>query len=279
MSVRLPHFLHEQGVAAVIPPLLAATGRLWAELPPFKTILYPFVLGQNGYEARLNPAQWSAFATALRQIHALRLPAELSMPLRREQFAADERETVRRCLQPGAISPAQDEVARAVRELLKAQAAIVTDLVERAERLAGLLRAEPPPFVLCHSDLHAGNLLLSDTGQLFLVDWDELLLAPKERDLMYVGGALLASGQTPAQEEALFYPDYGATTIHAAARAYYRYERIVADIAAYCRELLLSEAGGADRARALYYLRSNFEPGHTIAIAYATDRTHGGEAL
>ncbi|MCB0007911.1 MAG: hypothetical protein KDE04_15710, partial [Anaerolineales bacterium] len=84
-------------------------------------------------------------------------------------------------------------------------------------------------------------------------------------------------GLTPADEEALFYPGYGATTIHAAARAYYRYERIVADIAAYGRELLLSEAGGADREQSLYYLRSNFEPGHTIAVAYETDSTRGGE--
>ncbi|MCB0012443.1 MAG: hypothetical protein KDE34_11100 [Anaerolineales bacterium] len=66
MAVRLPHFLSEQGVKAVIPPLPTLTGRLWAELPPFRAILAPFVNGRNGYETRLNAAQWQAFARALR---------------------------------------------------------------------------------------------------------------------------------------------------------------------------------------------------------------------
>ncbi|MCB0018551.1 MAG: phosphotransferase [Anaerolineales bacterium] len=277
MAVRLPHFLSQQGIKAVIPPLPTLTGRLWAELPPFRAILAPFVNGRNGYETRLNAAQWQAFARALRQIHALQIPDEMHDQLRQEEFAPTERQAVRRFLQMGDDTPADDKVARAVRQLFREKAGAILALVERAETLAHALQLAPPPFVLCHSDLHAGNLLIDEHGLLYLVDWDEPLLAPKERDLMYVGGALLASGLTPADEEALFYPGYGATTIHAAARAYYRYERIVADIAAYGRELLLSEAGGADREQSLYYLRSNFEPGHTIAVAYETDSTRGGE--
>lgn len=276
MAVRLPHFLSDQGVKAVIPPLPTVTGRLWAELPPFRTSLAPFVNGHNGYETRLNAAQWQAFARALRQIHALQIPDEMHELLRQEEFAPTERQVVRRFLRMGDDTPADDKVARAVRQLLREKAGVILALVDRAEALAHALQLAPPPFVLCHSDLHAGNLLIDEHGLLYLVDWDEPLLAPKERDLMYVGGALLASGLTPADEEALFYPGYGATTIHATARAYYRYERIVADIASFCEELLLSEAGGADREQSLYYLRSNFEPGQTIAVAYETDTTRGG---
>ena len=39
----------------------------------------------------------------------------------------------------------------------------------------------------------------------------------------------------------------------------------------YCEQLLLSNDGGADREQALRYLKSNFEPGGTIEIAYRAD--------
>jgi hypothetical protein len=55
--------------------------------------------------------------------------------------------------------------------------------------------------------------------------------------------------------------------------AYYRYERIIQDIAAFSEDILLTPAGGADRAQALRYLMANFLPDNTLAIAYASDKT------
>src|SRR5215203_3835479 len=50
ISVELPKFLSEQGIAQIIPPLITKTGQLWAELDEFKLILYPFVDGKSGFE-------------------------------------------------------------------------------------------------------------------------------------------------------------------------------------------------------------------------------------
>lgn len=55
--------------------------------------------------------------------------------------------------------------------------------------------------------------------------------------------------------------------------AYYRYERIVEDIAAFCEQLLLSEGGGADREQSLRYFVSSFLPTHVVDIAYRSDTT------
>ena len=60
-----------------------------------------------------------------------------------------------------------------------------------------------------------------------------------------------------------------------AALAYYRYERIVQDIAIYCEQLLLTCAGGADREQSLRYLESNFLPGGTIEITNRADKIRG----
>src|SRR5690606_31643040 len=110
---------------------------------------------------------------------------------------------------------------------LRRQHRIVSELVSRAERLASFLQTRSLPFILCHADIHAGNILIDTSGQLYIVDWDTLILAPKERDLMYVGGGLFGGRRSPQEEEALFYQGYGQVAVDPVALAYYRYERIV----------------------------------------------------
>jgi spectinomycin phosphotransferase len=37
---------------------------------------------------------------------------------------------------------------------------------------------------------HAGNVVVGADNELTIVDWDEPILAPKERDLMFIGGGV-----------------------------------------------------------------------------------------
>ncbi|MCB0032914.1 MAG: aminoglycoside phosphotransferase family protein [Anaerolineales bacterium] len=272
MSVALPKFLSELGISPIIPPLPTVSGRLWADLPPFKTILYPYIEGQNGYEITLNAQSWHEFGVALRQIHTTPIPAEFNSSLWREVYAGHGRKAVLSFLETLIYKPFRDAVARQTAVFLQDKKQAIIELIQRTEQLAQVLCKQSLPFVICHSDLHAGNLLISHEGKLYLVDWDEPILAPKERDLMYIGGGLLASGLMAQEEEALFYAAYGQVQVNQTAVAYYRYERIIQDILAYCEELLLTEAGGADRPQSLRYLMSNFSPNGTIEIAYQSAR-------
>ncbi len=61
-------------------------------------------------------------------------------------------------------------------------------LVDRAEQLGKKLQKHSPKFVLCHSDIHGGNVLIHENSDIYIVDWDEPIMAPKERDLMFIGG-------------------------------------------------------------------------------------------
>jgi len=130
-------------------------------------------------------------------------------------------------------------------------------------------------FVPCHADIHGGNILLSREGQppvlaLYIVDWDTLIFAPKERDLMFIGGGIDNIWKTE-QGEAFFYEGYGKTEINLSALAYYRYERIIEDLVVTAEQLLLTNEGGADRERSLGWFISNFESGSTLEIAEKTD--------
>jgi spectinomycin phosphotransferase len=201
------------------------------------------------------------------------LPSALSDHIQRETFSPRWREIVNAFMARLETEVYADPVAAQLAAFLQSKRAEVLDLIERTERCARLLQDRPPECVLCHSDLHAGNILIVNAADFYLVDWDNPILAPKERDLMYAGGGQFANTRTPDEEERLFYRGYGPTPIDHNALAYYRCERIVEDIAVYCEQLLASNEGGEDRAQSLRYLMSNFEPNGTIAIARQADKT------
>jgi spectinomycin phosphotransferase len=273
IGVRLPRFLRDQGIEQIIAPLRTQSGQLWTSLQDFRVVLYPFVQGRNGYEVVLSPRQWLEFGAALKRVHTARLPAGLLSSLPRETYTPQFRQSVRAFLERVQVDVFSDPVAVSVVELLREKEALIRDLIQRAERLAILLQAQPPEFILCHADAHAGNLLIADDEALYIVDWDEPILAPKERDLMFIGGAQGFQGVTAPEEETLFYPGYGPTQVNQVAQAYYRYERILQDIAAFCEQLLDTSAGGDDRQQSFGYLASNFLTGGTVDVAYQSDQS------
>ena len=73
-------------------------------------------------------------------------------------------------------------------------------LVERTEDLGPRVERLALPLVLCHADLHTWNVMIDGDGEPWLVDWDEVILAPKERDLMFVVGGIGAGLVEPAAD-------------------------------------------------------------------------------
>lgn len=272
-SVALPKFLSEQGLRHIIAPLTTQAGPLWASLDAFKVILYPFVEGHDGYEVNLSDRHWSEFGTALKRIHTAVVPPALISRIPRETYSSQWREIVKTFLARVEVDAFDEPVAVKLAVFLHAKRAEILALVERTERLAQALQARSPEWIVCHSDLHAGNILIDANDALYIVDWDNPILAPQERDLMFIGGGQFGDGRTAREEETLFYRAYGQTPIDPNALAYYRYERIIQDIAAYCQQILLTNAGGEDRERAFRYLTSNFLPNSALAIAYQSDKT------
>jgi spectinomycin phosphotransferase len=273
ISVTLPRYLCDQGLRQIIAPLPTTSGQLWAKLENFIVILYPYIEGRDGYEIDLSDRHWIELGQTLQHIHPTTLPDDIKSNIKSEAYSPQARETVRRYLACIGRGKLKDTVGLELAAFLQSKHREILDLVERAEQHARTLQKNAPNHVLCHSDLHAGNILIDGNDEMFIVDWDDPILAPKERDLMFSGGGQGFRGHTAGEEEALFYRGYGPASIHPTALAYYRYERIVQDIAAFCDQVFSSDDRGEDREQAFNYLTSNFKPGGTIEIAYRSDQT------
>lgn len=273
VSVELPKLLRDQGVQQVIAPLATQSGDLTTPLEQFTAMLFPFVEGYSGFERALSDQHWVAFGRALKGLHSASLPAALTNRIPRETYSAQWRESLRDFQARVAAETFSEPSAAAIADLIKQNSGIVTHLIARAEQLAAVLQAESRPFIVCHADIHVGNLLVDvQTDALYIVDWDTLIQAPVDRDLMFVGGGIGSAGHTPEQEEALFYEGYGDVEVDPVALTYYRFERIVQDFVAYCEQLLLTDEGGDDRREGLRQFSGQFLPGDVVDMAYRTEK-------
>lgn len=271
ISVDVPKFLHDQGLTEIISPIKSLAGTLSVKFHMFDAIIYPFVDGKSAWEVPLSESQWHIFGKALRKIHNTNLPNTLANRMRHENYNPRFRQKMRKFQSQIEQNTFIEASAKTLARLLMEQKSVINHIVQRAEYLAAILKAQSPELVLCHSDIHMGNLL-SDDEKLYIVDWDQPILAPKERDLMFIGGGVGGTQHPPEQEEAWFYAGYGQPKVNPIALAYYRYERIVHDLTEYCEQLLLSDEGGEDRKNSLCYFQSQFLPGNVIEMAYRTEK-------
>ena len=196
----------------------------------------------------LSDAQWREFGSTLREVHASRLGERLRGRLPVETFSLPSAASVRMLLTLVGEAKFEGPAATQLAAFLQERDEQIRRMLARAEALGHSLRSKGFEYVLCHADIHAANVLVGDDGRIHLIDWDGPLIAPRERDLLFVVGSKIARAVDP-REEALFFEGYGQVGIDPDALVYYRYERIVEDIGEFGKSVLLDPSLG-ERARA-----------------------------
>lgn len=274
-SVRVPKYLKELGLEQAIPPYTTVAGGLWADLGSYKVILYPYVEGHNGVDVTLTGQQWIQFGDTLKRLHFAQYPKLVTKGVPREDFICRWCEVVKEFLKRAEVETFTETVQAEMVSLLKSQRQQILTLISRVEELSLSLKNQSLPYVLCHADIHGWNLHIDNAKAIYIVDWDTLIFAPPERDLMFIGAGIHETGRAQAEEEALFYQGYGSTKVNWEAVAYYRYARVLEDIGEYCRHIFLSQDSKENRLQSLDYAKANFIDEGTIERARKSDPKEG----
>jgi spectinomycin phosphotransferase len=270
-NIEVLELLQLAGIQQLIPPIKTVAGAQIQRVNNFTLIVYPFIEGQDGFNCPLTDKQWTVLGQALKQVHEIEVPTSLKTRIRREEFSPKWRNVVRSLYTHTKTVRTDDEIVSNLWKFLQENKSIIQQLVDHSEQLSQKACSHLPKFVLCHSDIHGGNVFVNGTETLYIIDWDDPILAPKERDLMFIGGGVGNVWNKP-YEESLFYQGYGKTDVDWTILTYYRFERIVEDIAVYSQELLLKPMESDNRLQMYKQFMSMFEPNGAVDIAFATDR-------
>lgn len=276
--LRFVRYLGDNGFDAVVAPIATANGAVSVAIEGLHLIAYPFVEGRLAAEVGLDNRQWVEYGRIVGALHATTLPRELAATLPRESFRPNWIAQYQRVQAGVAAYTGDDPVRRQLVAFWQENRDGIEGLANRAldlgQRLADRDATDSMDvFVPCHGDVHTHNLLVEPSGAVRVIDWDEALLAPRERDLMFVMGSPI--GLAPGERElALFEAGYGPVDADPERLAYYHVDWAVQDVAGYAEQALLDDIGTDSRAYALQIFLSIFEPGGEAEVARRFD--HAG---
>lgn len=264
--------LARHGVAGVAAPVLSRQGQLWTDHMRRRLSVVPWVSDDRALAGGMAAARWSAYGALLAAVHATAVTSEVAARLPREGHTHEDVRSAVGALEDALRSPA-DALARSfVAEWHReASGAQVSRLLERADRLGPILSDREAPAVICHGDPHLGNVLTGPgEDAVWLVDWDDAVLAPPERDLMFVLGGVLAFAPVTAHEQAWFFEGYGAADVDGDRLTYYRYVRALEDLVDPATWVLDTGRPEPERLEALAIVRGVLSPTGLVRLALSS---------
>jgi spectinomycin phosphotransferase len=278
LSLRIPHYLKSQGMGQSVAPLSTKTQQLLVAVEDFTLILYPFIDGDNAANSPMSDSHWIEYGAVLKKLHSTVISPELLEQVPKETFTPNAQWSgvVKQLLATvkgrtdSSISGYENAIAKEGAAFWIEKYDEIAKIIARAEELGHSLQRRSLDFVLCHADIHRYNLMIDKENRLFVVDWDQPIFAPKERDLMFIVDAPIV--KHTASEESLFFQGYGQAEIDWLALAYYRYEWAMQDIGSFSESIFLrDDVGDVTRQDSIDHLKGLFQAGEIVQLAYESE--------
>jgi len=280
-------YLAAQRVCGVPAPVRARDGALTAARGDQRLSVVPWVGQRRALDGGMDEAQWRGLGRLLGQVHATDahdpalavLPTEGPDPGRLIERARATPERLAQCA-------GDDSLLRELRDLWGAHRGRVLAVADRAESLAKSPAWATSRRVICHADPHAGNIVVGAGGEVWLLDWDDAVLAPREADLMFALGGVLAFAPVTAGEQRAFFEGYGTADRDTDLMGYFQCVRALDDVLSWSEEVLASAQQATPQGReALDIVRGILSPAGLVAHALGETRRssrrveNGGDPL
>ncbi|MEU8154769.1 phosphotransferase [Micromonospora sp. NPDC048986] len=269
-------YLAEQGVPGIAAPLRADDGRLSIDHDGRRLSVVPWVSDQRALDGPMTGAHWRAYGEVLAAVHEVPVTDELSRLLPAggaayQSIVTATRATAARLRDPDPADLADPLVAE-MAGVWSAVADRLGVLTREVERRAVYQHDGSGATVVCHGDPHLGNLLLGADGQVWLIDWDDAVLAPPECDLMFVLGGVLAFAPISVEQQQAVLAGYGTTDVDPVRLAWFLAVRALDDLSDWTRQALHPDAEAADRDRAARIVRGLVSEVGLVTLAHAALR-------
>lgn len=175
------HLLHTDGITNVVAPLPLPDGSFTFDIGGYRAALFPYVLAAPFNINTQSDVYGYEIGRVLAAVHAADLG---TLPIPVETFRTDAADALQRVLDALPQATAGTHGARrSLAEMLLPVCGCLEDDIALLRQTAAEAQAADLPFVVCHGDPSPANILIGDG--IYLIDWDDMRLAPKEIDLMH----------------------------------------------------------------------------------------------
>lgn len=248
-------WLGDSGVPGVPELVRTMEGGLWSFHGKKRLTITPWIDGVRAAETGLTTEQWTQYGVLLRRVHSSEPPERLRQALPRHSPVDARIPALAAQLQTRLTTQApEDDVEAELAAVWKEHQDVITRLLTRPPEPSGRR-------VVCHADPHLGNVLLD--GQVHLIDWDDVVLAPPEQDLMFMLGGMGSLGPTTPEQLAAFFTGYGDIELDQDAVTYYRHTRALEDVSLWAEQAIT----GPDREECVDILRGVLGAGGLAQLA------------
>jgi spectinomycin phosphotransferase len=177
------HLCHQEGIEGISAPVPDRSGEMLVTLGGYPAELFDFISGQTLWQSAPSKEILFRLGQLIGRIHSCK--ADRRDCLRVEQFDIPGMEAYDRVVQAVRRKRAHSEAASTAVKLLRP---VLSQLEELRDGI--LLYREKARKVaidpcINHGDPTPGNILITSDGKLTLIDWDDMILAPPERDLVF----------------------------------------------------------------------------------------------
>lgn len=262
-TLYLSQFLHDQGLP-VVSVLPDKSGEFISNIGKGGIIVYPFIHGTSLMKSSVLETDVSHFrkkiGTIIARLHRLNLGDNVRLHLPTEDFSKFQAESV--AILQIVKQEHHDPLLKDFSHFLCLWQKELENLLRVTRKLARHLRSHKLDYVLCHGDIHEDNVLVSREGQLFIIDWDNMILAPRERDLMFFYGTGLVDYLEGYRRHEVNYQ------IHQTLVDYYVLEWALQEIVDYGTRLSDTRFDTSGRLDAWKQFQGLFEPGEDVDRAF-----------
>jgi len=234
----LMHQLHHKNILPHIPcPILTCKGAFSLQINHHELVVTNFIDGQVVGFGKLSEPILGQLAEMVGILHRSRPQLKFEYPFVEHFEISFDADLVEALNKLGSITPKDGPGKQLLRQIMLPRLDEVRSHLQQFRELQGTVRAINKPKVICHTDLHGANLITDNQHNLYILDWENALIAPLEHDMIFFAG-----------EEnfwEIFWPNYthqfSEAHIESEILRFYFYRRTLEDIAGFVLRILQGE--------------------------------------
>lgn len=233
-TLKLTSMLYDSGIFTAQPSIRRTLdGKLKTYFQRQPLIIYDYIEGSNLEKVRPYPPEvLTNLGTLIAKLHCASTNIGMDIPYI-EQFRLSFEEPLLSSLNELERVPADARPGKVeLREAILPHRETILSLLIRLHELGDTSRELNPSLVLVHTDMTPNNILRTPQGDLFIVDWEGIMLAPAEHDLVIFAGEGFATLLTE------YYRAAGKPRLHPELFAYYFHRRNLEDITGFIVSIL-----------------------------------------